>query len=222
MGTADGKAFLPRVREPAAARFLEEAARERAGVVVVGAPLAAARAAAMFLVGLPAAFSLPIVLAFAGEAASHDELCVHLQAHSALPVRTIDDKDPVAAGRVHLAPADYHVFVEDDHFALSVAPAINGARPSLDVLFESAAERYGAGVVCVLLGSGGPGVEAIDGRRGAQRVRERGGRVIVQNPSTAVVGEPPGADDPVLETDTVLHLSEIALFVTRLGAMELT
>jgi two-component system chemotaxis response regulator CheB len=219
MATASDKASLPRAREPAAARFLEEAARERAGVVVVGAPLAAARAAAMFLVGLPAAFSLPIVMAFGGDVDSHDELCVHLQAHSALPVRTIDDKDPVVAGRVHLAPADHHVFVEDGHFALSVGPAVNGARPSLDVLFESAAERYGAGVVCVLLGAG---AEATDGRLGAQRVRARGGRVIVQNQATAVVGEARSADDAAQATDTVLHLSEIALFVTRLGALELT
>jgi two-component system chemotaxis response regulator CheB len=222
MGTARGKTFLPRVREPAAARFLEEAARERAGLVVVGAPLNAARAAAMFLVGLPATFSLPIVMAFGGAVESHDELCVHLQAHSALPVRTIDDKDPVLGGRVHLAPADYHLFVEDDHFALSMSPAVNGARPSLDVLFESVAEHYGAGAVCVLLGQGGDGADDHDGRRGAQRVRARGGLVIVQNPQTAVVGDA-RVDEPLIgATDTVLHLSEIAPFVSRLGALELT
>jgi two-component system chemotaxis response regulator CheB len=222
MGTARGKALMPRVREPAAARFLEEAARERAGVVVVGAPLAAARAAAMFLVGLPAGFGLPIVMAFGGAVESHEELCVHLQAHSALPVRTIDDKDPIVGGRVHLAPADYHLFIEDDHFALSMSPAVNGARPSLDVLFESAADRYGPGAVCVLLGEVAAAGEDRDGRRGARRVRARGGLVIVQNPQTAVVGEEGAGDHPIGETDTVLHLSEIAPFVTRLGAMELT
>jgi two-component system chemotaxis response regulator CheB len=220
MGTARGKALLPRVREPAAARFLEEAARERAGVVVVGAPLNAARAAAMFLVGLPGDFSLPIVMAFGGAVESHEELCVHLQAHSALPVRTIDDKDPIVGGRVHLAPADYHLFVEDDHFALSMSPAVNGARPSLDVLLESVAEHYGAGAVCVLLGESGEG--ETDGRRGAQRVRARGGLVIVQNPQTAVVGDARVADPLIGGSDTVLHLSEIAPFVSRLGALELT
>lgn len=220
MGTARGRSFLPRVREPDAGRFLEEAARERAGVVVVGAPLSAARAAAMFLVGLPAAFSLPIVMAFGGAVESHEELAVHLQAHSALPVSTIDDKDPVVGGRVHLAPADYHLFVEDDHFALSMSPAVNGARPSLDVLFESVADHYGSGAVCVLLGEGA--AEESDGRRGAERVRARGGLVIVQNPQTAVVGEARVAEPVGGGADTVLHLSEIAPFVSRLGALELT
>lgn len=225
MATARTKTFLPRGREPGGARLLEDAAAERA-VVVVGAPLTAARTAAMFLVGIPAAFSLPIVIAFGGDVESHEDLCVHLQAHSALPVRTIDDKDPLVGGRVHLAPADYHVFIEDDHFALSTAAPVNGARPSLDVLFESAAESYGAGAVCVLLGSEGrdDAGRDRDGRRGAQKVRACGGLVIVQNPTTAVVGDAPEAEvaRTAAGTDTVLHLSEIGPFVSRLGAMELT
>jgi two-component system chemotaxis response regulator CheB len=101
-----------------------------------------------------------------------------------------------------------------------MSPAVNGARPSLDVLLESVAEHYGAGAVCVLLGESGEG--ETDGRRGAQRVRARGGLVIVQNPQTAVVGDARVADPLIGGSDTVLHLSEIAPFVSRLGALELT
>jgi two-component system chemotaxis response regulator CheB len=220
VGATGGKSYLSREGEPVTARLLEESARERAVVVVVGAPLAAARAAAMFLVGLPAGFALPVVIAFGGAVESHEDLSVHLQAHSALPVRTIDDKDPLVGGRVHLAPADYHLYVEGDHFALSTGPVVNGARPSLDVLFESVAESFGAGAVCVLLGYDGRDDEDRDGRRGARLVTARGGLVIVQNPSTSVVGDPPEAT-PAPGTDTVLHLSEIAPFVSRLGAVEL-
>jgi two-component system chemotaxis response regulator CheB len=125
-------------------------------------------------------------------------------------------------GRVHLAPADYHVFVEDDHFALSTGAAVNGVRPSLDVLFESVAESHGPGVVCVLLGSDVAARDDRDGRRGAERVRACGGLVIVQNTTTAVVGDARETETRASETDTVLHLSEIAPFVTRLGALELT
>jgi two-component system chemotaxis response regulator CheB len=221
MGTARGKAFLPRMRVPAHAGLSEDTTRERV-VIVVGAPLAAARAAAMFLVGLPAGFPLPIVLAFGGAVESYDDLAVHLQAHSVLPVRTIDDKDPLVGGRVHLAPADYHVFIEDDHFALSTGAAVNGARPSLDVLFESVAESHGPGAVCILLGSDKAALDDRDGRRGAERVRARGGLVIVQNTTTAVVGDARETETSAAGTDTILHLSEIAPFVTRLGALELT
>jgi len=220
MGTAHGKAFLPR----SAARPRASGDADERAIVVVGAPRSAVRAAAMFLVGMPEGFSLPLVLALGGAAEDHRDLGVNLQAHSALPVRTIDDKDPLVGGRVHLAPADYHLLVEDNHFALSTAAPVNGARPSLDVLFESVADTFGAAAVCVLLGSedGAAAADDRDGREGAERVRARGGLVIVQNPTTAVVGGGRPQEAIAADAATVLHLSEIAPFVSRLGDLELT
>jgi len=234
VGTARGVPFLARARPfDVGAR----AARPHGvpEIIVVGAPRAAAQTVAMFLVGLPAAFDLPIVLVVGGAAddrgatsrADDRQLCVALQAHSALPVRSIDDKDPIVSGRVHLAPLDYHVLVERRSFVLSTEGPVNGARPSVDVLLESATDVFGDGVVCVLLGAlarAGRG-PARDGWDGAALVRARGGLVIAENQTTAAAPASPatlastsGGEIPAA---TILHLSEIAPFVSRLGEQEL-
>jgi two-component system chemotaxis response regulator CheB len=218
MGTARAAPFLPGV----GARSRASAARPGDhDIVVVGAPVAAARTASMFLVGLRGAFSLPLVLLLGGrdDSTGQDgERLVSLQAHCALPVRVVDDKDPILPGRIHVAPADYHLFVDGDHFALSTAAPVNGARPAIDVLFSSVADTFGARAVCVLLGSDEHG----DGCAGANKVRARGGLVIVENPATAAVGVDTPRAEARLAQGTVLHLSEIAPFVSNLGEWEAT
>ncbi|HEX4404974.1 MAG TPA: chemotaxis protein CheB [Polyangia bacterium] len=212
MGTARSAPFLP-----ATDTRVGVARPGDHDIVVVGASVAAARTASMFLVGLHGGFSLPLVLLLGGPGRdrSDGERLVSLQAHCALPVRIVDDKDPILPGRIHVAPADYHLFIDDDHFALSTAAPVNGARPSIDVLFGSVADAFGPRAVCVLLGSN----EHDDGRAGADRVRARGGLVIVENPATAALGVAPRAEAP-LASATVLHLSEIAPFVSNLGEWE--
>lgn len=190
-------------------------------IVVVGAPLHEVQAVAMFLLGLSEAFPLPLVLVVSGAAEDYGDINVTLQAHCALPVRQIDDKDPILAGRVYLAPAGYHLLVERNCFVLSTEAAFNGARPSIDVLLESVADVFGAAVVCVLLGADGRGQTLADGHAGAARVRARGGLVIVQNPATAAVGEADVSVSAPAALGTMLHLSEIGAYVSRLGDVEL-
>ncbi len=208
---------MPRLR----ALPLGQSSSRTPEIVVVGAPIGEVRAAAMFLLGLSEAFPLPIVLVVSGAADDYADVNVTLQAHCALPVRQIDDKDPVLAGRVYLAPAGYHLLVERSHFVLSTEEPVNGARPSIDVLLESVADVFGQGVVSVLLGVDGRAEALTDGHAGAARVRARGGLVIVQNPATAAVGEADVAVSPPLPLGTMLHLSEIGPFVSRLGDVEL-
>lgn len=197
-------------------------------IIAVGATAAAAQALSMFLVGLPESFSLPVVLVIPDLPVEGGDLGVRLQAHCVLPVQTIDDKDPLLGGRVHVAPADYHLLVERTHFALSTEAPVDGARPSIDVLFESVADAYGDKAVGILLTG-----EGREGERGAARIRARGGLVIVHNPATAASG---GVVPGAVEADTVpaspaprsddsskvLHLSEIAPYVSRLCEAELT
>jgi two-component system chemotaxis response regulator CheB len=184
-------------------------------IVVVAAPAPAARLASMFLVGLPSAFALPLVVLLGDARGDDRERLVTLRAHCALPVRLVDDKDPILPARIHLAPADYHLLVERDHFVLSLEGSVNSARPSIDVLFDSVADAFGPRAACVLLGGDEAG--AGDGLAGAARVRARGGLVIVENPATAAVGAHEARESP-LAAATVLHLSEIAPFVSTLGA----
>jgi two-component system chemotaxis response regulator CheB len=95
-------------------------------------------------------------------------------------VREVDDKDAIERGRIYVAPPDYHLLVERGSFALSTDERVQFARPSIDVLFESAADAYGAGVIGVVLTGAND-----DGAAGLRRIADRGGTAIVQDPATA-------------------------------------
>ena len=126
-----------------------------------------------------------------------------LQHHVRRPVREVEDKDPIERCTVYLAPADYHLLVERGSFALSTDERVSWARPSVDVLFESASDAYGDGVVGVVLTGANE-----DGARGAARIAERGGVMIVQDPETAVRRAMPEAAIAAAEA-IVLPLDEI-------------
>jgi len=150
-------------------------------VIVVGASLGGLEALELLLQALPVLPLPPIAIVQHRAVSEHSQLCHLLQVHSRWPVREPDDKDALIAGVVYLAPADYHLLIEDGWAALSTDPPVAYARPSIDVLFESAALCYGARVIAIVLSS-----SSEDGVAGAIEIRRRGGRVIVQDPLTAV------------------------------------
>ncbi len=110
------------------------------GIVVIGASLGGLHAVETLLRSLPADFPRPVAIVQHREAGSDDRLGDLLQSHTALPVGEAEDKETIVPGRVYLAPADYHLLIENGDFALSTEPPVWCARPSIDVLFESAAE----------------------------------------------------------------------------------
>lgn len=144
------------------------------GVLVVGAPRAAAADVEALLVLLPKDFPAPVVVAL--HRGPHDALAAPLGRRCALPVAEPDDKDDLSPGRVYLAPAGYHLLVDKGCVALSVEPPEHGQRPGLDALFESTADSYGPRAAGLLF----TGHE--DGPAGLTLLQARGGRV-------AVVGE---------------------------------
>jgi two-component system, chemotaxis family, protein-glutamate methylesterase/glutaminase len=98
-------------------------------------------------------------------------------------VREAEDKDPLVPATVLIAPPDYHLLVERDRtLALSIDPPVQYSRPSLDVLFESAADSLGADAIAVVLSGAND-----DGARGLRRIRDAGGIAIVQDPRTAAM-----------------------------------
>jgi two-component system chemotaxis response regulator CheB len=131
---------------------------------------------------------------------------------SALPVADAVERQALQPGVVHMAPAGYHLLVESDlHFALSADARVNYSRPSIDVLFRSAAEVFGAGLVGVIL----TGANA-DGAAGLQRIRQLGGIAIVQLPSDAEASTMPQAALDLAGADYCLPLSDIAPLLNRL------
>jgi two-component system chemotaxis response regulator CheB len=125
-----------------------------------------------------------------------------------LPIEEPEDKAPIEPGHVYLAPNDYHLLVEKGHFALSIDAPVWYARPSINVLFESAADAYAELSVGVILsGVGG------DGARGLAAIKERGGTALVEEPSTAAYPAMPMAALAATTVDRVLPLAEIAAFL---------
>lgn len=183
----------------------------RARVVVVGCSLGGMRALEIVLGGLQPDFPLPIAIVQHRGAeweGQQSQLARLLQLHCALPIGEAGDKDPLVGGRVYLAPPDYHLLVDDGMLALSVDARVYHARPSVDVLFESAAEAYRDGVLGVLL----TGASA-DGTAGAQRIKQRGGTVVAQDPKSAESPIMPGAAISAGAVDHVLPLDEIAPYL---------
>jgi two-component system, chemotaxis family, protein-glutamate methylesterase/glutaminase len=188
--------------------------RDPVQLVTAGCSWGGFVALAQLLEGLPSDLAVPVVAVLhrAPDAAG-DPLVEALARHSALPVREVDDKDQVAPGVVHVAPADYHLLVTREGFELSVDEPVRFSRPSIDVLFESAADEYRAGVLAVLLTGANE-----DGTAGLRRIREAGGYALVQDPATAARPEMPRAAIRAGLAAAVLPFDEIAAAIARLCA----
>jgi two-component system, chemotaxis family, protein-glutamate methylesterase/glutaminase len=152
-----------------------------APLVVMGASLGGFEAIRAVLRGLPSTYPCPIaVVQHRGDRADSADLVELWGRACALPVVEPDDSDPIEAGHVYVAPAGYHLLVDGAHFALSIDEPVLFARPSIDVLFESAAESLGPRVASVLLTS-----SSEDGALGSAAVWKQGGTTIIQDPATA-------------------------------------
>lgn len=140
---------------------------------------------------------------------SNDSMVKLLDEVSRLPVKEAEDKEPIVSGTVYLCPPDYHLLIErEKRFTLSADPKVNFSRPSIDVLFESAAEVYRDRLVGVVL----TGANA-DGSAGLQLVKSYGGMAVVQNPAEADYPEMPTAAAAAVKVDATMTLAEIADFL---------
>jgi two-component system, chemotaxis family, protein-glutamate methylesterase/glutaminase len=186
----------------------------RAGLVAVGASWGGLRAVGSVLEALPQDFPAPVVIAQHRQADATDGMLVRLlAARCALRVCEAEDKQALDPGLVLIAPPGYHLLVEPGAIALSVDAPLNYSRPSIDILFSSAADAYGDRVAGVVL----TGANA-DGADGLARIAGRGGAVIVQDPETAERREMPDAALAATPTARVLALEEIGPALTQLAA----
>jgi two-component system chemotaxis response regulator CheB len=179
-------------------------------LVVVGGSLGGFQAVKQLLEGLSADFPLPLVLALHRSSGSGAALPSLLQQHSALTVLEAEDKEPLRSGHVYLAPAGYHLLVEPGSLALSTEAPVLYARPSIDVLFESAAEAYRSGVIGIVLTS-----SSQDGAAGLACIKRHGGVAVVQDPATAESPVLPRAALAATTVDRVLALDSIAPFLVE-------
>jgi two-component system chemotaxis response regulator CheB len=154
---------------------------ERYRAVVTGGSSGGVDALITVLSQVPEDFALPVLVVQHLHPSDGGSFAAHLARETALPVIEPCDKEPIEPGRVYTAPANYHMLVEDPgSIALSVDEKVNWSRPSIDVLFESAAVAWGRGVIAVLLSGA-----STDGTKGLAAIRDAGGVALVQDPDTA-------------------------------------
>ncbi len=180
--------------------------------VVIGASTGGVSALKILLGELPADFPVPVLVATHISPDSDDGLAVLLDTLCAIRVKEADEQELLAMGTVYLAPANYHLLVErGGNLALSIDPPVNFARPSVDVLFESAAEAYGPELIGIILTGAGS-----DGSKGLLKIKDRGGMAIVQAPADAEMDSMPRSALQLLKADHVVPLKEIPPLLRRL------
>jgi len=174
-------------------------------LVAMGASWGGLHAVETVLSGLPDGFRTPIAIAqHRAVVAGSGALARMLSLRSGVQVREAGDKDPIEPGGVYVAPPDYHLLVEPGGFALSIEEQVQHSRPSIDVLFDSAADTYGESLIGVILTGANH-----DGAYGLTRVKRRGGVTIAQDPATAERRDMPAAAIATGAVDHVLALEEI-------------
>ncbi|MFL6229067.1 MAG: chemotaxis protein CheB [Pyrinomonadaceae bacterium] len=180
-------------------------------IVVIGTSYGGLTALQTLLPALARGFPLPVVVVQHRRKDNDDGLCDFLRKRSHLPFGEPNDKEAIEPGRVYLAPRDYHLLIAEGSFALLTDSPVIHARPSIDVLFESAADAYRERVVGVILTGANR-----DGGHGLARIKALGGLAVVQDPQTAESPAMPTAALAATEVDQVLPLSDIAPFLNEL------
>jgi len=180
--------------------------------VVIGTSAGGLTALTRVLSPLPGDFPLPIIIVQHLSPDSDDFLIRHLKRSCDLNVKEAEDKDVPRPGWIYVAPPNYHLMVEEERYlSLSVGPPVNFSRPSIDVLFETAADAYTRGLVGIIL----TGANS-DGTRGSQKIRMLKGQVIVQDPETAEADMMPRSVIEKKAADKVLPLDEIGKYLRNL------
>jgi two-component system chemotaxis response regulator CheB len=186
----------------------------RVELLVIGASTGGPNALADLLPALPEDLEAPVLIVQHMPPEFTARLAERLAAKSKIEVREGSEGEWLAPGRAWVAPGNYHMVVRPEarggRLALNQDPPENSCRPAADVLFRSAAEAYGPGVLAVVLTGMGE-----DGLRGCEKIHAAGGQVLVQDEASSVVWSMPGAVARAGLADQVLPLDQLGPAVVR-------
>lgn len=157
--------------------------------VVIGASAGAVQALAAILPKLPPSYPLAVLLVVHVPPDRDNVLIPLFEAKCRMRVKEAEDKEPIEPSTLYFSPSDYHLLVEPDlTLSLSLDPPVNFSRPSIDVLFQSAAEAFGPDLTGVVLTGANE-----DGADGLSAIAKAGGSVLVEDPNEAFASAMPGA-----------------------------
>lgn len=157
--------------------------------VVIGTSAGGVEALSALLPRFPIGYGAPVFVVIHLPPDRNSVIAELMAEKCALPVYETEDKEPIKPGTIYFAPPDYHLMVENDKtLSLSVEMPVHYSRPSIDVLFETAADAYGEGLVGVILSGAND-----DGAQGLKKIGDAGGAMLVQDPKTAFSAPMPEA-----------------------------
>lgn len=177
--------------------------------IVLGASAGGIQIVTDLINTLPEDFSLPIIIVIHLPKTSDGVWPALLNSKSKITVKEADEKEFVKAGTAYIAPANYHLLLESDlSLSLTIDEHVHFARPSIDVLFETAAESCRKTVIGIVCTGGNA-----DGAAGLLRIKRNGGLTIVQDPETAEVSLMPIAAIETARPDYILSHRDILKFI---------
>jgi two-component system, chemotaxis family, protein-glutamate methylesterase/glutaminase len=184
-----------------------------AEAIVIGASAGALEALSVILPALPTDFGLPLIVVVHVPPDKRSMLAELFRAKCRIPVREAEDKEPISGGTVYFAPPDYHLLIEaEKSLSLSSDEPVLFSRPSIDVLFESAADAYGSALIAIILTGANQ-----DGAKGMKAVVEAAGIALVQNPDGAFASAMPEAAIEMCPGARVMSLDAIAAYLQEIG-----
>lgn len=180
-------------------------------IVVVGASWGGLAALNHVIGELPGDFEAPVAIVQHRSRNADNLLASLLQDVTPLRVVDVEDKEPLVPGTVYVAPANYHMLVENGYLSLSVDPLVRFSRPSIDVTFLSAGDTYPRSTIGVILTGAND-----DGALGLRHIVDRGGRAVVQDPATAESPVMPRAAQLAVPEAEIIPLTGIAGHLVRM------
>jgi two-component system, chemotaxis family, protein-glutamate methylesterase/glutaminase len=182
-------------------------------MIIIGGSAGSLHALLHMLSLLNRNFPFPILLVLHRHNAGDSTLVELLRSRSDLEAKEVEEKDTIQPGTIYVCPADYHVLIEsDESFSLDASEKVHFSRPSLDVVFQSAADVFDKRLVGIVLS----GANA-DGAAGLQYIKQRGGLTIVQDPADAQVPYMPEQVLHLFTPDQILSAGKIAGFLNLLA-----
>lgn len=180
-----------------------------AEAVVIGASAGAFDALSAILPSLPQSYRLPVIVVVHLPSDRPSLMADLFRQKCEMLVEEAEDKQPLSKGTIYFAPPDYHLLIEADRtLSLSKDEPVLFSRPSIDVLFESASDVFGAGLIAIVLTGGNE-----DGAAGLRYVYDAGGKAIVQHPASAYVPNMPCAALSRCPQAATLSLDTIAAYL---------
>ena len=181
--------------------------------VIIGGSAGSFQVVTRIVASLPANYPLPVILCLHRLKHVRSGFVEALSIKSQMPIVEPNDKEPIKTGKIYLAPANYHLYVElGNRFALSTEEAVNHSRPSIDLSFFSAAYNYKKKLVGVILSGANK-----DGALGLKSVKDSGGLTIVQDPAECQVPTMTQASMNATNVDHVFSTKRIIDFLLNLG-----